>query len=125
MPYTYIDLIEGNIPDPAPFLREVGRVAGRMHEAGMIHRDFSRGNLLMGLVDGRPEIEIIDLNRIRFHHVSKEEGLAGFSRLPATEEMVRAMAEGYAEVRGYDTEECVRLWPDHESMSSRSAGIRK
>lgn len=125
LPYTYIDLMtEGRVPEAETLLREVGRVAGRMHNLGMIHRDFSRGNLLVGMVGGKPCVEVIDLNRIRFHAISKAEGLAGFSRLPATPAMKRAMAEGYAEVRGYDAEECLRLWPETVSMSSRAAGER-
>lgn len=125
LPYTYIDLMtEGRVPEAETLLREVGRVAGRMHNLGMIHRDFSRGNLLVGMVGGKPCVEVIDLNRIRFHAISKAEGLAGFSRLPATPAMKRAMAEGYAEVRGYDVEECLRLWPETEPMNSRAAGER-
>lgn len=125
LPYTYIDLMqEDRVPQAEVLLREVGRVAGRMHNLGMIHRDFSRGNLLVGMVGGVPCVEVIDLNRIRFHVISMAEGLANFSRLPASPAMKRALAEGYAEVRGYDVEECLRLWPETESMDSRSAGVR-
>lgn len=125
LPYTYIDLIKGRIARPEPYLRAIGDVAGRMHEAGMIHRDFSRGNLLLGeAADGTVRVELVDLNRIRFHAVSMAEGLKNFERLPATEPMKRALAEGYAAARGYDMEECLRRWPRTEDMASREAGER-
>lgn len=127
LPFTYIDIVKGRLSpeDTRDFLREVGRTAGRMHEAGMIHRDFSRGNLLLGRdAEGRACVEIVDLNRIRFHRISAEEGLQGFSRLPANDEMVRLMAEGYAEVRHLNAEDCIRSWPECERMDSPEAGVR-
>ena len=91
----------------------------------MIHRDFSRGNLLLGRdAEGRACVEIVDLNRIRFHRISAEEGLQGFSRLPANAEMIRFMAEGYAEVRHLNAEDCIRSWPECERMDSPEAGVR-
>lgn len=78
LPYTYIDLIKGNIPSTeAPdYLRAVGRIAGQLHNAGIIHRDFSRGNLLLGRdAEGHIQVELVDLNRLRFHTISPDEGL--------------------------------------------------
>lgn len=124
LPWTYIDLIKGRVPQPEGFLREIGRVAGRMHEAGIIHRDFSRGNLLLGLRGGQPAVEIVDLNRLRFHRVDLAEGVAGFCRLPATPAMRRALAEGYAEVRHARPEALLAIWPETEAMDSPEAGVR-
>lgn len=125
LPYTYIDLIKGRVDRPGRYLREIGRTAGRMHNAGMIHRDFSRGNVLLGEApDGTVRVELVDLNRIRFHEVGMAEGLRNFERLPATDAMKREMAAGYAAERGLDFEECLRLWPETERMDSPEAGER-
>lgn len=126
LPYTYIDLIKGHVPqtEAAMFLLEIGRTAGRLHEAGIIHRDFSRGNLLLGMVEGEPRVELVDLNRLRFHAINLSEGVKGFSRLPATEEMKRLMAEGYAEIRNFSLDEILALWPETEELDSPEAGVR-
>lgn len=125
LPYTYIDLMAGNVPQATELLREVGRTAARMHRAGMIHRDFSRGNLLVGMADGRPCVEVVDLNRIRFRKVSLAEGIKNFERLPATEAMKQAMAEGYAEIAGTPATMLLALWPETEDMNSQAAGQRE
>ncbi len=125
LPYTYIDILKHRISqeDAYIYLFEIGRLAGRMHSAGMIHRDFSRGNLLLGRTEeGALGVEIVDLNRIRFHEVSVAEGLKNFERLPASPRMKRAMAEGYAEVRNLNVEECLRQWPETESLESSDTG---
>ena len=125
LPFTYIDLMQpGRVPGEEILLREVGRTAGRMHNLGMIHRDFSRGNILVGMKEGKPCVEIIDLNRIRFHQINMAEGLANFNRLPVSDMMRRLLAEGYAETRGYDAAQCQTNWPETESLDSPAAGNR-
>ena len=125
LPFTYIDLMQpGRVPGEEILLREVGRTAGRMHNLGMIHRDFSRGNILVGMKEGTPCVEIIDLNRIRFHQINMAEGLANFNRLPVSDMMRRLLAEGYAETRGYDAAQCQTNWPETESLDSPAAGNR-
>jgi len=113
LPYTYNNIIAGTLPadEEDVFLRAIAQTTARLHEAGMVHLDYSRGNILFGRdAEGHPQVEIIDLNRIRFHKVSMEEGCYNFAeRLPATDSQRRTMAEEYARHRGFDPEECLRL----------------
>lgn len=125
LPFTYIDLMEGRVPEAEATLKEIGRLNAKLHEAGIIHTDFSRGNILIGTTEaGRPHLQLVDLNRMRFRAVSFREGCANFDRLPATEEMKRALAAGYAEGRHRSLEEALALWPDTEAMDSAAAGQR-
>lgn len=124
LPYTYIDLIKGNISatEAPDYLRAVGRIAGKLHNEGIIHRDFSRGNLLLGRdAAGNIQVELVDLNRLRFHAVDREEGLKNFERLPATAEMQHYLAEGYANERNFDLDYCLAHWPQTEAMDSAEA----
>ena len=114
-PYTYSDLIGLENKDntkglkdlEAHYLRLIAQMVARLHDEGMVHQDLSRGNILFG--DG-DRVELIDLNRIRFRKVGMDEGCRNFAeRLPATDAQRRLMAEAYAEARGYDAEECLRL----------------
>ncbi len=48
------------------FVRAAARLARRMHDAGIRHRDFSMGNLLLRFDGGdEPDIVLVDLNRAR------------------------------------------------------------
>lgn len=108
-PYTYADILSRSFPvaDERRYLRLIAQMVARLHDEGMVHQDLSRGNILFG--DG-DRVELIDLNRIRFHKVSMDEGCRNFAeRLPATPEQRRTMAHAYAEARGFDAEECLRL----------------
>lgn len=109
-PYTYADFVKGNIPVSENVLRAIGRVTGVLHENGFLHKDYSRGNILFSEADdGKVQVEIIDLNRIRFCKVNMFLGCKNFERLPATPQMCQWMAEEYAKIRGFDVMECLRL----------------
>lgn len=114
-PYTYVRLIGGRFPDQERFLRAIARTAAALHEQGMYHKDFSRGNILFRDTPEGVKVEIIDLNRIRFHrHIPMEDGCRNLAeRLPATDEMFRIMADEYARARGFDPEACLRLMREY------------
>ena len=108
-PHTYADLMRGDYPNQEPILRAIARTAAKMHSAGMLHKDFSRGNILFRETGEGVEVEIVDLNRIHFQKVDIETGCRNFERLPATDLMLRIMADGYAQARAFNPEECLLL----------------
>lgn len=70
--------------DFAAFIEALGRMARRLHDAGVWHRDLSGGNLLVRFdAAGRPaEIDVVDLNRARLGRPpSVSERLRDLSRL--------------------------------------------
>lgn len=103
LPYTYKDIMAGTLDTDLErrALEAIGRTTAALHNAGMLHKDYSRGNILFGQQDdGSISVEIIDLNRIRFGSISLEDGLANlFERLPATPEQHAVMEASYREGR--------------------------
>lgn len=108
-PYTYAHLMNGNYPNQERVLKAIAQVTAQIHELGWIHRDYSRGNILFQDTFEKVKIEIIDLNRIRFQKVGMEEGCKNFKRLLGTPEMLRILAEEYAQARGFDAEKCYKI----------------
>lgn len=116
-PYTYNDIISGrfNQEDETKILKAIALITARMHDEGMVHRDYSRGNILFGKEpNGEWHVQLIDLNRIRFHKVDVEEGCRNFAeRLPATDSQRYLMAETYAHARGFNASVCYELMCKH------------
>ncbi|MDE6779075.1 MAG: glycosyltransferase [Alistipes sp.] len=111
-PHTYVDLIGGGFPQQEEYLRAIARTTAALHELGLLHKDYSRGNILFGrTADGSVRVEIVDLNRIyKYKSIDIVRGCANFAeRLPATDSMRAVMAEEYARTRGFDPAECLRL----------------
>lgn len=109
-PYCYTDLFTADLPFADEVLRAVGRLTACLHEHGLTHKDYSRGNILFAQrPDGSIQLELVDLNRMAHGPVSMKAGCKNFERLPATPRMHRLMAETYAAARGFDPEQCYRL----------------
>lgn len=90
--YTYADIVNKKCVASENVLRAIGRVTAQMHEAGYLHKDYSRGNILFEeQKNGTVKVEIIDLNRIRLCHIDMEMGCRNFERLPATRDMLSVM----------------------------------
>ncbi len=124
LPYTYSDLHTSAIsrPDALRYLHAVGRFSARFHMAGMLHKDYNEGNLLLGMdAEGNPLVELIDLNRIRFRKVSVKQGCWNMmERLDASDWQLQALAESYAAERGADVEQCLRWMREAQDSRKRA-----
>ena len=109
-PYTYRNLLEETFTgDKEKVLRAIARTTAALHENGFLHKDYSGGNILFRETDKGIEVEIIDLNRMRFGKVDIETGCKNFERLPGTHEMFVILADEYAKVRRFDADRCLEL----------------
>lgn len=117
LPYTYNDIIAErfDLEEEREYLTAIAQTTAKLHEADMVHLDYSRGNILFGKdSDGKVQVELIDLNRIRFHKIDIQEGCQNFAeRLPANERQRRIMAEVYAKERKFNADECYQLMCKH------------
>ena len=107
--YNFRSLLDDSFPGRDMILKEIAKITARMHNNNIIHKDYSPGNILFGITDTGVNIEIIDLNRMRFGHVDMKAGCVNFDRLPGTEKMFKIMAYEYASLRGFDPEQCYEL----------------
>ena len=74
----------------------------------MLHQDYSGGNILFDVQNGKVLLELVDLNRIVFKHtIGIEEGCKNFERLNIDEEALQILATEYAKARNFDVDMCV------------------
>ena len=108
--HRFYEVLEMTPDDYTPLAEALGRMTARMHNAQLLHRDFSPGNILWDKDnDGTYRFSIVDINRMRFGEVSLAEGCANFARLWGPTPFFRTLATSYATARSMDTNECVTL----------------
>lgn len=93
-------------------IRPLARFAAHMHEEGILHLDFSPGNILWDQINGQYHFEIIDINRMAFGRVSMKAGCRSLCRLCARTSFFDTLADEYAQARHLDPETC-RKWIHH------------
>lgn len=110
-----------SFPNREAILRSIGAFVAKMHEAGVLHRDLSGGNILF---DDAGRVEVVDLNRIRWcEHISPETGCRNFERLNIDREALTVMAKAYAAARGLDEQACVDYILSHRWWKHVRRGI--
>lgn len=113
-------IINPNFPNRVEILKAIGKFTATLHEKGILHHDYSAGNILFQIKEDKIDIEIIDLNRIDFGKVDLERGCRNFERLNIDAESLRIMAIEYALTRGFDPQVCVdnilkMRWKKHKN----------
>lgn len=105
-PYTFNALLTQNFPRQEEIIRAIAKTTADMHNKGYLHKDYSAGNILFRDDLKDIQVEIIDLNRMRFGKVSLEKGCKNFERLPQTNQILPILSQTYAKFRGFNPEEC-------------------
>ncbi|TVR43705.1 MAG: hypothetical protein EA402_08995 [Planctomycetota bacterium] len=78
-------------------ISQCGALAGVMHNAGLLHADFSPGNIIFSM-NGDPYL--VDINRMRLGRVSACLGAGSIARMYAKGESRDIFCAAYAHVRG-------------------------
>ncbi len=107
-PYTFNDLLTRDFPRFEEIIQAVAKTTAHIHEKGYLHKDYSAGNILFRDDTKEIQVEIIDLNRMKFGKVGLEKACKNFERLPQTGRILPLMAQTYAFFRGFTAHDCYK-----------------
>lgn len=92
-------------------IKEFALFTAKLHEANILHCDYSPGNILRGKVKDENQCKyifsLVDINRMQFKPVSVEMGSKNFARMRGNDEFFTKFATYYAQARNSDVEQCV------------------
>lgn len=84
------------------------RFTADMHERGVLHLDYSPGNILYDRDnDGTYRFSVVDINRMRFGDVDMKRGAAAFRRIWGPKRFFVMVVAEYARSRGFNEAETV------------------
>lgn len=100
--------MDGTVMNAEDIWRSFIRFTIKMHRCGILHVDYSPGNILIETKpDGSYQFTLIDINRLCFKQVTQEEALCNFDRLALSVDASTRLAEIYAEECSLDRDETV------------------
>lgn len=91
----------------------------QLHKNGILHQDYSPGNILIKKITDGYEFSIVDINRMAFQEIDFETGCENFSKLWADENALKTIALEYAKEMGYDTVKTVKRIIDLDHQHKR------
>ena len=90
-------------------LRTFAKFTFDLHEKGILHKDYSPGNILIKQNKDQYIFKIVDINRMEFRNLSLEERLKNFSQLWAKDEHLTVIIKEYAILVKEDEQKCLEL----------------
>lgn len=99
--------------DWRPHVTKIARSIARMHDARILHRDLTAGNILF-VTDSAEQwpVYIIDNNRMSFGDINLRKGIKSLLQAKIEGEYQAAYVTAYAQARGFDSDFCLRLYED-------------
>ncbi len=99
---------DGDISGRETIIRALGKMTAQMHKAGILHLDYSPGNILFRQDGTDIRFWFVDINRMQFGRISPKEGCRNFARLWGNRNMYELLAESYAAERELDAAWCLK-----------------
>ncbi len=91
----------------------------QLHKNGVLHQDYSPGNILIKKTTDGYEFSIVDINRMVFQDIDFKTGCENFSKLWADEDVLETIALEYANEMGYDAAKTVKRIIDLDHQHKR------
>lgn len=107
-------------PEREKVFAAFGRFTAMLHEKGMLHTDYSMGNVLFDQTENGVAFQLVDLNRMKFNQrINARRGCKNFERIDTDKEALTTIARAYAKARGLDEEQCIDMvlrmrWRKHK-----------
>lgn len=99
-PHTMYDVGNAPVGTYEDIAVALAGFAADMHEKGIMHKDFTPGNVLWTKENGEFKFSIIDTNRMYFGPVSFDIGLRNIIKFWGPKEFARILFSTYATLRG-------------------------
>ncbi len=101
-------LLQKNFKDRDIIFREFAAFTHALHRKGVVHLDYSPGNILINkMSDDTYEFKIIDVNRMSFKVLTADERLENFSKLWAKDEDLISIIRAYAQFIDVDEDQAI------------------
>lgn len=119
--YTFRDLIhQPDLPKRDEILEAFTEFTYKLHEKGVLFQDHSPGNTLIKMSGTQPSFYLVDLNRMTFKSLTKQERIRNFARLTPLKEMVYKMSETYARLAQWPIEDLQQqMWQVTQEFQHR------
>ena len=124
--FTIREVITGaDFKDRENIFKELAKFTFLLHEDGILHKDYSPGNILIKLSENDYEFKIVDINRMEFKELSVDERLKNFSQLWAKDEDLKIVIDEYSKLINQDAEVCFQKAVEYSQRHKDRKNFKK
>lgn len=118
-------LLDSAFKDRDVIFKAFAKFTYELHEAEILHQDYSPGNILIKRVGNEFLIKVVDINRMEFRPLSLDERLKNFSKLWAVDEEIAVIAKEYAKISGEDEGYCIKTAQNFNTKHKNKINMKK
>ncbi|MGB5990067.1 MAG: lipopolysaccharide kinase InaA family protein [Marinifilaceae bacterium] len=123
--FSMLEVLEERVADRENVIRQFANFTYSLHKKGVLHLDYSPGNILIKKLGDNYIFSLVDINRMKFLDVSLEMGIRNFSKLWNSEDMLKFISEEYAKLNNVSYEYVYDLLKGYDSKHKDSVEKRK
>ena len=118
-------LLDKNFADKEKILQSFAHFSYLLHQEGILHLDYSPGNILIKKEDNNYIFKVVDVNRMEFGELCVEQRLQNFNKLWANDEEIAIIAQAYAKLIGEEEQNCIKLAQDFNNAHKNKMRLKK
>ncbi len=124
--FTIREVITGaDFKDRENIFKELAKFTFLLHEDGILHKDYSPGNILIKLSENGYEFKIVDINRMEFKELNIDDRLKNFSQLWAKDEDLKIVIDEYSKLVNQDEELCFKKAVEYSQRHKDRKNFKK
>lgn len=100
-------LLDNTFDDKEAVFKAFAAFTLKLHENGILHLDYSPGNILIKKEQNSYAFKVVDINRMKFKSLSLDERLKNFAKLWAKDDDLKIIIKEYAFLTGADEQSCI------------------
>jgi serine/threonine protein kinase len=102
-------LLQADFKDKEKVFKAFARFTYEIHEKGILHLDYSPGNILIKEEDKSYIFKIVDINRMEFRTLNIDERLGNFAKLWAKNDDLKTIIKEYCKLINADEEGSIKI----------------
>ena len=102
-------LDDARFENRSEILRQFATFTHHLHQRGILHRDYSPGNILIKQQGKQYNFKIIDVNRMQFKSLNLKERLSNFTRLMVDDSTMEIILNCYAKLINKPSKEILAM----------------
>lgn len=103
-------LQKGTLEEHKELIAQFARFTAKLHQARVLHLDYSPGNILFKKEGSNYSFSLVDLNRMEFgKEINLKKAAENFQRLWGSDEMITFFTKEYASIRKFNESEFIPL----------------
>jgi serine/threonine protein kinase len=100
-------LLESDFEDKEAVFKAFAAFTYALHQNGILHKDYSPGNILIKKEQDGYTFKVVDINRMEFKELTPDERLQNFDKLWAKDDDLRIIIKEYAKIADMDENEAI------------------